>query len=149
MCAFIALTGCGTRKVDAEKIRTETKVQQELEAEGESERREVFTTQDKALNIDSKTSQTTEQGEFDSITGKLIKGSRTANNTSLVITKTVNTTERIFHDVEKWKIKNKVITNTITVYKSKKSTSSRDGLYYLGGFGLLILGVLAWLKWVR
>ena len=154
-CIAMVPIGCGTRKVESEKVRTENSTLNESSNEGQSDKSSAITTQDKALSTSTTTNKTTETSEttyLDKVTGKptkVVKSTKTGDytNTQVTIKKTITNT--ITHDVEKWKIKNKLVTNTLTVYKSKKSTSSRNGLYYLGGFGLLILGVLAWLKWVR
>jgi len=154
-CIAMFIISCGTRKVESEKIRTENSTLNESSNEGQSDKSSAITTQDKALSTNTTTNKTTEISEttyLDKVTGKptkVVKSTKTGDytNTQITIKKTVTNT--ITHDVEKWKIKNKVVTNTLTVYKSKKSTSSRNGLYVLGGFGFLILGVLAWLKWVR
>jgi len=147
--------GCGMRKVESEKLKIETKNTNESSNEGNSDKYQSISTQEEALNTNKTTNKTVETiktKEYDSATGKLLKeqeSTKTGDYSEIRINRLKTVTNNVLHEIEKWKIKNKVITHTVTNWKTKKSTSERNGLYYLGGFGLLILGVLAWLKRIR
>ena len=154
-CAFIALTGCGTRKVNLEKESVSISESAKTEQDEERKTVKVIATQSEAFNHtdrSNETTETTETSKFDKYTGKQTEYSKTTK-TGREIDKSINTTKtvtnNILHEVEK--LRTLTITkHTYDLDLMKKATSTnRNGLYYLGGFGLLILGVLAWLKWVR
>lgn len=144
--AFICLClSCGTRRVETEKYKEQTKSTSDYSNEGSSDKYEAITTQQEALNINSKASQTIESGEFDKDTGKLIKGNRTANNSEIVITKNIHTTESKTRVIEKWKIRDIHANTHEVVYKSKKAKSERNGLYWVYGI-VAVIGLAFWIK---
>jgi len=154
-CIAMVPISCGTRKVNLDK--ESVSISESVKNEQDEERKtvKVINTQSEAFNQTDKsneTTETTETSKFDKYTGKQTEYSKTTK-TGKEIDRSINTTKTVtnntLHEVEKLR------TLTITKHtydadsKKKAASTNRNGLYYLGGFGLLILGVLAWLKWVR
>jgi len=156
MYCLIALVpiGCGTRKVNANKQTTENQNISSTDLSQTKQSESGLTSQDEAFSQTAKVNEITEttkttylddQGRATKVeettkTGKAVDNSYEKRKT---IKKTYT---RL---LEKLKIKNNIKTITKTLNKTKTVTTNRNGLFMLGGFGLLIFGVLAWLKWVR
>ena len=153
MYCLIALVpiGCGTRKVNANKQTTENQKISSTDLSQTKQSESGLTSQDEAFNQTAKLNETTEttkttyldeQGRATKVeettkTGKAIDNSYEKR-------KTVKTTYNRL--LEKLKIKNNVKTITKTLHQTKTVTSDRNGLYYLGGFAVLIAGIIAFIK---
>lgn len=154
--ALIALVpiGCGTRKVatsinntEQKDVTKDTSKGQVTKDSGNSEN----SGNSVANNIVNEKQETritelyNENGTLKSRISELLNSKSTDNtiSNSYIVKTAYSHTDSVFNNTH-------YIDRTITIKtKEKAVTANRNGLFVLGGFGLLILGVLAWLKWVR
>lgn len=156
MYTIIALVpvGCGTRKVATSINNTEQKDVTEDTSKGNVTKdsgNSENSGNSVANNLVNEKQEQRIREMFDT-TGVLreriteLLNSKSTDNTisnSYIVKTAYSHTDSVFNNTH-------YIDRTITIHtKEKAVTANRNGLYMLGAFGLLILGVLAWLKWVR
>jgi len=156
LLVLIALVpGCGTRKVNLKTEKTEIKNEQSGNTESSKESKSGQSSSsetERKTDTENTYTKTTEHTNYDKDTGKptgYTKTSETGKSRDNSTEKNKTVKEAYLHDVEKLRIVTVTRNSVKSANKEKATSTNRNGLFVLGGFGLLILGVLAWLKWVR
>lgn len=152
---FAIVLGCGSRKANVNKESLSTSNKSDTNINQTSDRYGAITTQEEALNTNTKrneTLETTKTREYDATTGKLTKEQESTktgsyNETTINNTKTVKNT--YWRQTDKLSVVVKTVTKTNWNTKIKSTSSQRNGLYWMIGV-IAVIGMAFWLKpWVK
>lgn len=146
--------GCGTRKVATSVTNTKTSDTEKESSKGNVSNTSTGTSSAGSTTANNLVNEKQEQrvtelfnenGTLKQRITELLNTKSTDNTvkTNYINTRYYNHTDSVFNN-------NYYHKQVITIHEKQKATSTnRGGLYYLGGFAVLIAGLLAWLKWVR
>jgi len=143
--------GCGTRKANSKVENVENKNIQDDSSKGQVTKdsgNSENSGNSVANNVVNENQQSriaelfNENGTLKSRISELsfVKSTDKTTSNNYIVKTAYSHTDSVFNNTH-------YIDRTITIHtKEKATTTNRNGLYMLGAFGLLILGVLAWFK---